>query len=93
MFCSFAQVASSIPCGNRQVREHTYKLPVLGEKIIMIFNKAFLKRNSALTLASFLCKKALLNIMIIFSPRTGNLYVCGGIKVSRTSATSLSQKQ
>ena len=74
-------------------KEHTYKLPVLGQKINMIFNKAFLQRNSALSLASFLCKKALLNIMFIFSPRTGNLYVCCGIRVSRTSATSLSQKQ
>lgn len=26
MFCSFAQAASSIPCGNRQVREENSKL-------------------------------------------------------------------
>ena len=42
----------------------------------MIFNKAFLQRNESSERAEFLCKKALLNIMIIFCPRTGNFYVC-----------------
>ena len=52
----------------------------------MIFNKAFLQRNEASERAEFLCKKALLNIMFIFCPRTGNLYVCEwDIAVSRNN--------
>ena len=46
----------------------------------MIFNKAFLQKNEASERAEFLCKKALLNIMFIFCPRTGNLYVCNAKK-------------
>ena len=48
---------------------------VLGQKIIMISNKAVLKRNSAFS-PRFFFKTALFDIMIILCPRTSALYVC-----------------